>query len=94
MNTTPEIFVYGNETLSCSIGELEDAVFSRVEGIGDVTGSGCGVNGWNLDLEFDTPNLFVPILHAVLEALHEQDVDPQSVTVSVHGTRRKLVDLL
>jgi hypothetical protein len=94
MNSSHEIFVFGDEPLPCAIGVLEDSVFTRIEGFGDVTESGSGASGWNLDIEFDSPGAFIVIIHAVLESLHECQIDVQSVTASVRGRRHKLVDLL
>ena len=94
MNSSHEIFVFGNQPLPCAINNLEDSVFARIEGIGDVTGSSCELNGWNLNIEFDRPISFIAIIHAVLESLHEFQIDVQSVTASVGGRRHKLVDLL
>lgn len=94
MESSHELFIYGNTQLPCSVTDLEDDVFARIEGMGDVTGSDCGPAGWNLDIEFDSPNAFIAILHAVLQSLHDNKVDPQAVTVSARGRRHKLVDLL
>ena len=94
LNASHEIFVYGDGSLPCSVSDLEDSVFARIEGFGDVTGSGCSTHGWNLDIEFDGPNCFIPVIEAVVAALHDCEIDVQSVMASVHGRRRKLVDLL
>ena len=94
LNTSHEIFVYGDGSLPCSIGDLEDSVFARIEGIGDVTGSGCGAEGWNLDIEFDSPNSFIAVVHAVVASLHEFNINVMSVTASVRGRRHKLEDLM
>jgi hypothetical protein len=94
LKSSHEIFVYGQGALPCSVSDLEDSVWGRIEGFGDVTGSGCGAEGWNLDIEFDGPNCFIPIVEAVVAALHECGIDAQSVSASVHGRRHKLVDLL
>jgi hypothetical protein len=89
-----DIFVYEDGALPCSVSDLEDSVFARIEGFGGLTGSGCGADGWNLDIEFDSPRCFIPVIEAVVAALHDCGIDAQSVTASVHGRRRKLVDLL
>jgi|GEM_PF-5208094 len=94
MNTTHEIFVYGTGDLPCSLSQLEDTVFAKVEGFGDVTGSGSRATGWKLDLAFDSPNAFIAVIQAVWQALTDLDVDLQSVKVSIRGKSRRLVDLL
>ena len=94
MRSTPRISIFGDTQLPGSISDLEGAVFVRIEGMGGVTGSGCGPAGWNLDIEFDSPNAFTAILDAVLQSLHENRIDPESVSVAVRGRRRKLLDCL
>ena len=94
MLSTPRISIYGDTELPGAMTDLEHAVFVRIEGMGDVTGSGCGPTGWNLDIEFESPNSFIGILQVVLQTLHESEIDPQTVSVSVRGKRRKLLDCL
>ena len=94
LNNSHEILVHGDRSLSCSVDEFGDSVFSGIEGFGDVTGSRCKADGWSIKIEFDSPNCFMSIIHAVLAAVHEHEIEAQSVTVSVRGRCHKLVDLL
>jgi hypothetical protein len=93
METQHEISIYGTKPLPCSVTDLEASVFRLVEGLGDVTGSGVGERGWKLDLAFDSVHCFTEVIDAVRESLTNLGGDLQSVTVSVRGKRRRLVDL-
>jgi hypothetical protein len=94
MEIDQELFVYGMGPLPCSIGELEDEVFGEIEGLGDVTGSGSGARGWNLDITFESPNAFTAIVRSVGKVLTTYGVDLSTVEISIRGRFHRLSDRL
>jgi hypothetical protein len=45
-----DMFIYFSEPLGCGLDEIEDALDGALDGIGEVTGSGVGKSGSNLDI--------------------------------------------
>jgi hypothetical protein len=93
VETQHGIVVRGKNPLPCPLADLHAAVFSLVEGFGDVAASGSDERGWHLDLTFDSPHCFTSVIDAVRQALTTLGYDLHSATVLVRGKRRRFVDV-
>lgn len=90
-----QITLYGQGSLPSGLEEVEERIFVRVEGVGDVsTVERCGDNGWRIVLEFETTGSFMSMLRAVASVLTEENVPPSSVKVLVRGRTYTLSRLL
>ena len=92
METTFYLFVYGTEAFPTGLDELEDEIFCKIEGQGDVTGTGSGRNGWNIDIEFESKSSANFILYTVIETLRNHGVG-DSVTFDCGGRKEALINL-
>lgn len=45
------MFLYVRERTSIGLDEIEEAINAALQGVGEVTGSGTGVSGSNIDIE-------------------------------------------
>ncbi|WP_309398738.1 hypothetical protein [Cerasicoccus maritimus] len=80
------IFIYGTEPLPCGLDKIEDGIFERIEGYGDVSGSGTGNSGWNVDLSYESPNATNRILIEAVAVLKQYDIT-EGVSFDVGGKR-------
>jgi hypothetical protein len=94
--TRPCIFIYGTARLPCALDEIEDELQDRVQPFAEVTGTGTGESGWNIDLELETMESINHVLHkitGVITALLPL-TDYSKVELDVSGTRTPLNQLL
>jgi hypothetical protein len=52
-----DAFLYFHKPLPCGLDEIEDALDEVLRGIGEVTGTGTGATGSNLDIELSDDGL-------------------------------------
>lgn len=57
-----EIYIYFGSKEEVNIGDLEDKIDEILDDKGEVTGSGMGTNGGNLDIEVYDKNIFDNLL--------------------------------
>jgi hypothetical protein len=70
-----DVFIYFYERLPVGLDELEDALDEALEGVGDVTGSGTGASGSNLDLRISDENVSKDqVLELIQTALRRFDL--------------------
>jgi hypothetical protein len=70
------LFVHIVGTIQVSLGELEDAVEESLRAAGEVTGSGTGDSGSNIDIEFDEALVSAGnALDLVLDVLRSHGID-------------------
>ncbi len=74
------------------LDELEDEIFGLIEGQGDVTGTGTGESGWNIDIEFESANSANFIIISILKSFRRHGIS-DSVMFNIDGNRRTLADL-
>ncbi|MBT7065152.1 MAG: hypothetical protein HN919_02530 [Verrucomicrobia bacterium] len=93
MNNDHYIFIHSSEPLDCGLDELEDELFAVVECRGDVTGTGTGPNGWNVDIEFESPNSLNGILIETARSLKRHGLG-EGTNYNVCGRQRSLPQIL
>jgi hypothetical protein len=84
-----DVFIYFKEPTGYGLDELEDALIDALGDRGEVTGTGTGEKGSNLDLEFFAEIDESRALTLVREALAAFSL-PASSEVVINGTRHKL----
>ena len=87
--TRPYIFLYGTARLPCALDEIEDALQDHVYPFAQVTGTGTGESGWNIDLEIETAESINHVLHKITEVIAGilRVTDYSKVELEVSGTR-------
>lgn len=65
----PYIFIYGPSLLPCGLDELEEELQDRVQPFAEVTGTGTGESGWNIDLELETIEPINHVLAKITEVI-------------------------
>ncbi len=65
----PYIFIYGTARLPCGLDEIEDQLQESVQPFAEVTGTGTGEAGWNIDLELETAEPLNHVLHKISEVI-------------------------
>ena len=92
MNEDYSIFIYGAERLPVGLDVLEDDIFDRIEGQGDVTGTGTGERGWNIDLGFESLSSLKFVVRESKKVLQRYGV-VNSVIFDINGTRYRFSEL-
>lgn len=80
-----DVFIYFEPEENVNIGDLEDEIDKILGDKGEVTGSGMGISGGNIDVELFDKN----ILEDFLKELRELDF-PQDAYYIIDGVRNKL----
>jgi hypothetical protein len=85
----PYIFIYGTERLPCALDEIEDEFQDRLQPFAEVTGTGTGESGWNIDLELETTEPINHVLHKITEVIAAilPLSDCSKVELDICGTR-------
>ena len=85
----PYIFIYGTARLPCALDEIEDELQDRVQPFAEVTGTGTGESGWNIDLELETIEPINHVLQKITEVIAAilPATDYSKVELDVSGTR-------
>lgn len=84
------VFLYFRERLPCGLDEIEDRLDEALDGRGEVTGSGSGTGGSNIDITIFRDELGqAEVLGIIRRALSGLDIPPSSV-VSLDGRREPL----
>ena len=86
------LYIHGSERLPIGLDELEDEIFKLIEGQGDVTGTGTGESGWNIDIEFESANSANFIIISILKTFRRHGFSG-SVTFNIEGHRKTLADI-
>ena len=86
------LYIHGSKRLPMGLDELEDEIFGLIEGQGDVTGTGTGESGWNIDIEFESANSANFIIISILKSFRRHGIS-DSVMFNIDGNRRTLADL-
>src|SRR5882724_8807321 len=73
-----EIFIYSSLDLREARGNLEDDLEEFLEGIGETTGGGGGMPGWNVDLKIHTDEDLSNRMDALLDFLRKWGVPPDT----------------
>ena len=86
------IFVYGTERLPVGLDVIDDEIFRRIEGQGEVFGTGTGIDGWNLDLHFESAASRNFVLRETVNVLLAHGLS-DGVSFDINGTRVSLSEL-
>ena len=79
-----DIFIYFRERLPCGLDEIEDRISDALGDLGEVTGSGAGVAGSNIDVEItDEDTTEDEALKIIRGAVAELKL-PASTAVDIH----------
>ena len=83
-----DIFVYIGVGSTSSRDEIEEAIDEILDGRGEVTGGGSGVNGSNIDIEIfdDNDTKGIQEVKAVLRSFNL----PSDTTIVINGERSNL----
>lgn len=71
------------------LGDMEDDLDDLLQGTGEVTGSGMGIGGGNIDIEFDADP---DVLQKIISYLTSCGFDGETI-LDINGERRKLSDI-
>ena len=80
-----DIFVYFSLSEEIYLGELEDTIDDLLGDNGEVTGSGIGINGGNIDIEIYDKT----VLDILIEELRKQNL-PSDTYLVIDGNRKDL----
>jgi len=86
------IFIYGERPLDLGLDELEGRIQDAVAPFGEVTGTGSGDAGWNLDVDLESTEPINHVLHAISRVLVDAmpHTDRDSVSLDVGGVKMPL----
>jgi len=85
-----DVFLYFHERLSCGLDEIEDRVSDALGERGEVTGSGAGVSGSNIDVEITDDDVAEDEARKIIrEAVAELNL-PASSVVAINGRKLPL----
>jgi len=85
-----DVFIYFYDVLPVALDELEDALDSGFSGIGEVTGTGTGEAGSNVDLEVTDSVPESQVIQIVRRTLSEFGIATKT-TVVIDGKRVQLL---
>ncbi|GLO63611.1 hypothetical protein MACH09_41190 [Vibrio sp. MACH09] len=86
-----DVFIYFSERLSVGIDVIEDTLEEALDGIGEVTGSGTGEKGSNIDVEVEDSEDVTKVISLIKSVLKELSV-PESTTLVVDNVEYRIVD--
>ena len=82
-----DVFIYFVGSLNCSLGDIEDALDAALHDMGEVTGTGTGEYGSNIDIYINNMTIgeqhIIDILRSTLKLF---DV-PTGATVTIDGRK-------
>jgi hypothetical protein len=82
-----DVFLYFSDRLPVALDELEDTLDRALQGVGEVTGSGTGEMGSNIDVLVKNENLSkTQVVELVRKALTGLDL-PQSSRIVIEDER-------
>jgi hypothetical protein len=85
-----DLFICFYERLNCGLDGIEEALDDALHGKGQVTGTGTGECGSNVDIEITDPSITPDTaLRLVREALKRFAV-PESTRIQIGGTRHEV----
>lgn len=86
-----DVFIYFSERLSVGIDVIEDTLDEALDGIGEVTGTGTGEKGSNIDVEVEDCKDVTEIISLIKSVLKELSV-PESSTLVVDNVEYRIFD--
>ncbi len=79
------VFIYFYDRLPCGLDQVEDCLAETLDNSGEITGSGTGVSGSNIDIEVIDGKLGeVEVLKMVREGLAVLHL-PRSTVIKIEG---------
>ncbi len=82
-----EIFIYSSQPLGFSKSEVEDDIDEMLGDVGEVTGSGSGQAGWNIDIEIYDPENVTKAQVEIINILKNRKV-PKDTYLQMVGSGR------
>ena len=87
MNSSHYVYIYGDSLGRASgLDEIEDEIDERTRNYADVTGSGSGESGWNIDVEITNNDQRGLVLSEIAKVLHAFEL-PWSTILDIDGIR-------
>jgi hypothetical protein len=84
------VFIYFDSPLNFPIGDLEDDLDAALDGHGEVTGSGTGVGGGNIDIEIRDSRMTNDIVASLVEKTLRAFGTDLPIILEIDGDRRRL----
>lgn len=83
------IYIYGTKCLEVGLDELEDELQEAIEPFAEVTGTGSGESGWNIDIDLESIEPMNHVLGKSMQVLcrYVKSIDYDTVSINVSGTK-------